>query len=636
MLGLATQRDEPPVAALHAFLGGRRTLLLLDNFEVVDAAAPLVSELLREAPGLVVLATSRAPLRLSGEHQHRVGPLPLPDAVRLFSARARAVAPSFRRPGEEADEVTTPVPAPRLPAAGDRARGGADARLRARTSCSPRCPGSLELAVRGGARPAVPPAHAALHDRLEPPAARRRRSRRRSRASPCSPAAAATRAPPRSAAPAGRRSRRSSGRASSTSASTPAARCGGSCSRPSASTRSSCWTRPARARTYRRRHAEHYAELAEALEDEHPASGSGAAWRRLEAEQDNFRAALDWSRARDVELELRLVGALAYFWATSDHLREGRARLDDALRDAAAAPAPLRAKALAGAALVAHSLGDYERMRDAAEASLELFRALGDERRTALALNQLGIALSNLGDIDGGIVCHEENAAISRRLGDGMRLSAALNNLGYCLLRRDRYDRARALFEEGLAVTRAIGHRTGESVMLGNLGLAALLERRPADALEPFRSALLIDRELAYTEGLIYALVGIAAALSAIDGAPDAATLLGAAQAAARATRGRARAARGRGRGTGDGDAEGGARRRAARPGARGRARRSASTRRSSARSRPPERLSAGLSGSQPRCWTVAAMFPHTLVAAYAIRFRALPTRGPRAAHEPS
>ena len=230
------------------------------------------------------------------------------------------------------------------------------------------------------------------------------------------------------------------------------------------------------------------------------------------------------------------MGALAYFWATSDHLREGRARIDEALRRAADAPAPLRAKALAGAALVAHSLGDYERMRVSAEASLELFRALGDERRTALALNQLGIALSNLGDIDGGIVCHEENAAISRRLGDGIRLSAALNNLGYCLLRRGQHDRARALFEEGLTVCRQIGHRTGESVMLGNLGLAALLERRPAEALGLFRLALLIDRELGYAEGLIYGLVGIAAALSAADRAPDAAMLLGAAHAAARAT----------------------------------------------------------------------------------------------------
>ena len=175
-------------------------------------------------------------------------------------------------------------------------------------------------------------------------------------------------------------------------------------------------------------------------------------------------------------------------------------------------------------------------MRASAQASLELFRALGDEGRTALALNHLGIALSNLGDIDGGIVCHEENAAISRRLGDGLRLSSALNNLGYCLLRRGQYDEARALFEDGLAVSREIGHRTGESVMLGNLGLAALLERRPAEALGHFRAALLIDRELGYTEGVIYGLVGIAAVLSATDGAPDAAVLLGAAHAAARAS----------------------------------------------------------------------------------------------------
>jgi tetratricopeptide (TPR) repeat protein len=287
----------------------------------------------------------------------------------------------------------------------------------------------------------------------------------------------------------------------------------------------------------RRLHAEHYAGLAEAVEDEHPASGSGDAWRRLEAEQDNFRAALEWTRASGAfELELRLVGALAYFWATSDHLLEGRAWIEEALRHAAAAPAPLRAKALAGAAHVAHSVGDYERMLGSAEASLELFRGLGDERRTALALNQLGIARSNLGDIDGGIRCHEENAAISRRLGDGIRLSAALNNLGYCLLRRGRHDPARALFEEGLAVSRQSGHRTAESVMLGNLGLVALLERRPADALGCFRDALLIDGELGYAEGLIYGLVGIAAALAAIDATPDAAMLLGAAHAAAQAT----------------------------------------------------------------------------------------------------
>jgi predicted ATPase/Tfp pilus assembly protein PilF len=502
---------------------------------VVDAAAPLVGELLREAPGLVVLATSRAPLRLSGEQQHRVGPLPLPDAVRLFSARARAVAPSFRLPGEEADEVTRlcrrldclPLA---IELAAARTRDYAPDELLASVS------GSLELAVEGARD--LPSRQRTLRStidwshRLLAGGEQETFARLAVFAGGCDDTSAA--AVCRAGRPA---------LASLVGASLVHERLdsGGPmrCFMLETVRENALELLDAsgEGEEYRRRHAGHYAELAEALEDEHPASGSGAAWRRLEAEQDNFRAALDWSRGRGAaELELRLVGALAYFWATSDHLREGLARLDDALRDAAAAPPPLRAKALAGAALGAHSLGDYERMRDAAEASLELFRALDDERRTALALNQLGIALSNLGDIDGGIVCHEENASISRRLDDGMRLSAALNNLGYCLLRRERYDRARALFEEGLAVTRAIGHRTGESVMLGNLGLAALLERRPGDALEPFRSALLIDRELAYTEGLIYALVGIAAALSASDDAPDAATLLEAAQSAARAT----------------------------------------------------------------------------------------------------
>jgi tetratricopeptide (TPR) repeat protein len=289
--------------------------------------------------------------------------------------------------------------------------------------------------------------------------------------------------------------------------------------------------------TWRRRHAEHFASIAEAVEDEHPASRSGALWQDLEAEHDNFRAALDWSRdSGAVELQLRIVGALAYFWATTDHLREGRVRVEEALRNADGAPAALRANALAGMSRIAHSLGDYERMRASAEASLELFRALGDEPHTALCLNHLGIALSNLGDIDGGIVCHEENAAISRRLGDGMRLSSALNNLGYCLLRRGQHRDARALFEDGLAVTREIGHRTGESVMLGNLGMADLLEHRPAEALAHFRAGLEIDRELAYTEGVIYGLVGIAAVLSESGEAAEAATLLGAADAAARAS----------------------------------------------------------------------------------------------------
>jgi len=94
---------------LKAYLRARRLLLVLDNFEQVVGAAPLLAELLAAAPGLVVLVTSRTVLRLRGEHEFPVPPLPVPPAdaapdpadlqryasVGLFTERAHAAAPGF-------------------------------------------------------------------------------------------------------------------------------------------------------------------------------------------------------------------------------------------------------------------------------------------------------------------------------------------------------------------------------------------------------------------------------------------------------------------------------------------------------------------------------------------------------------
>src|SRR5262249_27059931 len=103
--GVEERRDEALAETLGARLRARRVLLLLDNFEVVDEAAPLLSRLLRAAPQLALLVTTRTPLQLSGEHVYRVAPLPPVDAARLFAARARLVAPRFRPVDEKADEV---------------------------------------------------------------------------------------------------------------------------------------------------------------------------------------------------------------------------------------------------------------------------------------------------------------------------------------------------------------------------------------------------------------------------------------------------------------------------------------------------------------------------------------------------
>jgi predicted ATPase len=102
---------------LFAYLRDRRTLLILDNFEQVRDAAPLVGDILDAAPGVVVMVTSREPLGLSGEQEFPLSPLGVPpiaadfedladfDAVALFVARARSSDPRFRLTADNARHI---------------------------------------------------------------------------------------------------------------------------------------------------------------------------------------------------------------------------------------------------------------------------------------------------------------------------------------------------------------------------------------------------------------------------------------------------------------------------------------------------------------------------------------------------
>ncbi|MDX3077207.1 ATP-binding protein [Streptomyces sp. MI02-7b] len=97
-LDLTDHTMRGPRAALVGFLTGRELLLVLDCCEgQVDAAADLTEALLRQAPGLRVLATSRQPLGVPGEHVLSLEPLADPrEAVELFAERAAAAQPGFR------------------------------------------------------------------------------------------------------------------------------------------------------------------------------------------------------------------------------------------------------------------------------------------------------------------------------------------------------------------------------------------------------------------------------------------------------------------------------------------------------------------------------------------------------------
>jgi predicted ATPase/class 3 adenylate cyclase len=118
-LGIRDEGDRSLVDRLRQLLAAQHLLLVLDNFEHLIEAAPMIGELLAAAPGLKILATSRVPLRLRAEREYPVAPLSLPhrqppptlehlaqyEAVRLFIDRAQAVKPDFMVDNENAPAV---------------------------------------------------------------------------------------------------------------------------------------------------------------------------------------------------------------------------------------------------------------------------------------------------------------------------------------------------------------------------------------------------------------------------------------------------------------------------------------------------------------------------------------------------
>ena len=180
-------------ACSSAICAPKQTLLVLDNFEQVADAAPLVAELLAAAPELKVLVTSREALHLYGEHEYAVPPLALPDlqppaAARAADASTRRCGCSSSAPRRcEPDFAVTDENAPRgrrdLRAAGWAAAGDRAGRRAQQAASRPRrcwrgCDAKhrLALADRRRARPARAPADAARRDRLELRPARRSRA----------------------------------------------------------------------------------------------------------------------------------------------------------------------------------------------------------------------------------------------------------------------------------------------------------------------------------------------------------------------------------------------------------------------------------------------------------------------------
>ena len=282
-------------------------------------------------------------------------------------------------------------------------------------------------------------------------------------------------------------------------------------------------------RSWRRRHATYFTEVAETAEL-HLSGPDQAAWlARLEHEHDNFRAALDYlGEIAEPVAELRLAAALGRFWYLRGHIVEGMARLGSALERNDGLVDPLSAKALRLRSALALIRGDYPLAQTLAEAALALNEELGDEEGVARTLSNLGAILHAQGDFERASDVLDECIRRCTTLGHARLLALAENNRGDVALSRGDYHVATVHFERSLAAMRELGDTANVARALYNVGAVALEEHELAKAAACFAESIDLAQQVGEPEDLAWCMIGVAALACERGRFDEAARLIGA------------------------------------------------------------------------------------------------------------
>ncbi len=261
----------------------------------------------------------------------------------------------------------------------------------------------------------------------------------------------------------------------------------------------------------RDRHLAYGVDLAEQAEP-HLTGPRQKEWLdRLHDEHDNLRAALGWAlESQQVEAGLRLAGALWRFWYIRGGMVEGRRWLEQMLEYSGAVSPASRAKALAGAGWIASAQCDYAVATRFTEQALALQRELKDTRSIAVLLNGLGVIASDQGDTAQAKSYLQESLGLFRALGDEDGLARSLDNLANLAFDQGDTPAALALHEESLVHSRKCGDRHMVASSLLNLGWSFLVAGDPARALSYLVESFGIFRELGDHIGTVFCLEGLA------------------------------------------------------------------------------------------------------------------------------
>lgn len=502
---------------LEAQIADKRMLLVIDNVEHLIAAASDLALLLSRCPRLVLLVTSREPLRVSGEQEYPLAGLDPGESRQFFLARARAVRPDLAT-GEEVAEICRKLD--QMPLALELA--AARVKVLSPSQILARLERRLPL-LTGGARDlperqrtlraTIAWSHELLTSEEQELFARL------------------------AIFPGGARLE-SAEQVAAASLDTLESLVDKSLVRHSGER---FWmfetireyaleqlkSRP-EAAAVRERLALHFLQLAEESEPALTGSGQWKALEQLDDEFANIRASLaSFVDAREWRHCLQLAGSLKLFWAKRGHLSEGRRWLELALEASAQAPADVTAKALTAATLLATLQGDWPAAERCGTEARTLALEHGELRLAVESMLPLGRAKLALGKRDEAIELFNEAATIGRQNGDAEGGTMAAFNLGYLALADHDLPRAEREFTYVLAET-SDEYLIARS--LAALGAVALHGGRAPDAVRFLRRCLASLPQIGAGDDTVawaIELLGCAIASSEHD---QAARLLGAAE----------------------------------------------------------------------------------------------------------
>ena len=552
-LGISDKGNRPLLEQLVAYLRPRQMLLVLDNFEHVVGAAPIISDVLTACPRLKALATSRVILRISDEHDYPVDSLAVPEAVRLFATRARSVSPGFLLDAQTASAVSaicmrldglplaielasarvSALPAPALLARLEHAlpllTGGARDRpdrlrtMRAAIIWSYELLGPLDqtLLARlsvfvGGFELRTAEAVCALLSATDP----------------------SFKLPP---------THTMLDVVQSLVENSLLRQVGGpAVEEPRfrmlevvrefglgqlADSGEEDATRAA--------HAAFMLDLAEQFSEHIWVPGYEQVLNRLDAEHDNVRAALAWAEAAgQADVGLRLAAAMLNYWVVRGHFSEGRSWLTRAVSAGDPTPSSARSRALSGIAWLATLQGEFDAADPMAHESLAVALSAGARKEEATAHHALALLELHQGHYDLASSWMEGALTLYRELESTIvagpqYVSSAYALLGQVALARGDTSAAETYLEEGLRQLRDQGFTWRLSETLRCLGDLARDRGELDNALERYRESV----ELAHEHGdrlfLAHALGGLAS-IAVARGRPERAARLFAAANAVR------------------------------------------------------------------------------------------------------